>query len=54
MGGSDVMEVAGLAKAMLVGPLPLERAQALRQQAAAQGASAVLTRAAGRADPERV
>ncbi len=43
----------GLGRAMLVGPLPLAEAQALRQTASEAGAMAVLTRPAGRQDPER-
>ncbi|HUU54916.1 MAG TPA: dihydropteroate synthase [Armatimonadota bacterium] len=43
----------GLGRAMLVGPLPLDRAQALRQAAKAAGALAVLAKTAGRADPSR-
>jgi dihydropteroate synthase len=43
----------GLGRAMLVGPLKLEEAQALRQAAADAGAMAVLTRVSGRQDPER-
>jgi len=43
----------GLGRAMLVGPLPLAEAQALRKAAREAGAMAVLTRPAGRQDPER-
>jgi len=44
----------GLGRAMLVGPLLLEQAQALREQARQAGALAALTRVAGRSDPARV
>lgn len=43
----------GLGRAMLVGPLPLAEAQALRQAAKEVGAMAVLSRPAGRQDPAR-
>ena len=43
----------GLNRAMLVGPLTLEQAQALRQAAKGAGALAVLAKPAGRADPTR-
>jgi dihydropteroate synthase len=43
----------GLGRAMLVGPMALPEAQALRQAAAAAGALAVLARPAGRQDPGR-
>lgn len=56
--GADAAAVSavaagGLGKAMLVGPLPLEEAQSLRKAAAEAGATAVLSRPAGRADPTR-
>jgi len=44
----------GLCRAMLVGPLPFEEAQALRQAVKQAGATAVLAKPAGRADPARV
>jgi len=44
----------GLGRAMLVGPLPLEEAQVLRRAAGEAGATAALTKVAGRADPSRV
>ncbi len=43
----------GLGRAMLVGPMTLEEAQALREAAKEVGATAALTRQAGRADPAR-
>jgi len=43
----------GLGRAMLVGPLKLDTAQGLRRAAADAGAIAVLSRPAGRQDPER-
>jgi len=43
----------GLRRAMLVGPLPLAEAQAVRQAAQEVGAVAVMARAAGRLDPSR-
>ncbi len=43
----------GLGRAMLVGPLPMAEAQNLRKAAAEAGAMAVLSRPAGRQDPER-
>jgi dihydropteroate synthase len=43
----------GMARAMLVGPLKLEDAQALRKAAAEAGGLAVMTRPAGRQDPGR-
>jgi len=43
----------GLGRAMLVGPMPLAEAQALRKAASEVGATAVLSRPAGRQDPER-
>ncbi len=43
----------GLGRALLVGPLPLDQAQALRQAAKESGAVAALAKPAGRADPSR-
>lgn len=43
----------GLGRAMLVGPLPMAEAQALRKTASGLGAFAALSRPAGRAEPER-
>jgi len=43
----------GVGRAVLVGPLPLAEAQALRQAAAEVGVIAVISRPAGRQDPER-
>jgi len=43
----------GLGRAMLVGPLAMGEAQALRKAASEAGAMAVLARPAGRQDPER-
>lgn len=43
----------GMARAMLVGPLKLEEAQALRKATAEAGGLAVMTRPAGRQDPGR-
>ncbi|UCC68815.1 MAG: dihydropteroate synthase, partial [Armatimonadota bacterium] len=53
---SDVVEAVvgrGLGRAMLVGPLPLEQAQALRRAAKEAAAAAALAKPAGRADPSR-
>ncbi len=49
----EMVVARGLAKAMLVGPLTLDQAQAVRQTAKGVGASAVLAKPAGRADPTR-
>ncbi len=43
----------GLGRALLVGPLPLDDAQTIRQAAKQAGALAVLAKTAGRADPSR-
>ncbi len=43
----------GLGQAMLIGPLPLADAQALRKTASEAGTMATLSRPAGRQDPER-
>ena len=50
----DAMLARGLTRAMLVGPLPLDDAQALRRAAKGVGATALLAKTAGRADPTRV
>jgi dihydropteroate synthase len=47
----DVVVARGLSRAMLVGPLTLDQAQAVRQAAKEAGALAVLAKPAGRADP---
>jgi dihydropteroate synthase len=49
----EMVVARGLSRAMLVGPLTLEQAQALRQAAKGAGALAVLAKPAGRADPTR-
>jgi dihydropteroate synthase len=49
----ETVVARGLSRAMLVGPLTLEQAQALRQAAKEAGALAVLAKPAGRADPTR-
>ncbi len=53
----DVVEAVvqrALGRAMLVGPLPLEEAQALRRASKQAGVAALLAKPAGRADPTRV
>jgi dihydropteroate synthase len=49
----EMVVARGLSRAMLVGPLTLDQAQALRQAAKQAGALAVLAKPAGRADPTR-
>ncbi|HUU54956.1 MAG TPA: hypothetical protein VMY87_08560, partial [Armatimonadota bacterium] len=49
----EMILARGFGRAMIVGPLPLDGAQALRQAAKAAGALAVLAKPAGRADPSR-
>jgi dihydropteroate synthase len=49
----EMVVARGLSRAMLVGPLALEQAQALRQAAKEAGALAVLAKPAGRSDPTR-
>ena len=48
-----MMVERGLGRGMLVGPMPMAEAQALRKAASEAGAMAVLARPAGRQDPER-
>ena len=49
----EMVLARGLGRAMIVGPLALDGAQALRQAAKEAGALAVLAKPAGRADPSR-
>jgi len=49
----EMVVARGLSRAMLIGPVMLEQAQALRQAAKEAGALAVLAKPAGRADPTR-